>query len=219
MRRYFLGFLKNLFRRSTSILAAVDCFSKVSDKAKVYRQTKLVESSVGDYSYISPGSELIKANVGKFCSIGKHCKLGLTNHPMRHISTSPIFTKPDNAVGIVWTTENFSDFEKETPYLDIGNDVWIGSDAIVMSGLKIGSGAIIGAGAVVTKDVPPYAVAVGVPAKIIKYRFDEKTVGRLLEFRWWDLPEETLKKHIGAFQHDSSESQILELINTLESPK
>ena len=76
---------------------------------------------------------------------------------------------------------------------EIGNDVWIGDNVFIKSGVKIGDGAVVGAGAVVTKDVPPYAVVVGVPARVIKYRFDEKTIAELLELKWWDLDAQIVK--------------------------
>lgn len=216
MKKYIIGLLKNLFRKSVSIFAIIDSSSKVSKKAKIYRAAKLSGSSVGDYSYVSPGSELTNAKVGKFCSIGRDCKLGLPKHKMHNISTSPVFTRKNNAAKAKWASK---DFEEETPVLTIGNDVWIGSNAIAMSGLKIADGAIIGAGAVVTKDVPPYAIVAGVPARIIKHRFPEDIISLLEESKWWDAPEAFLKKHIEAFQHSADKAEIEGLIKEMRKLK
>ncbi|MCB9772158.1 MAG: CatB-related O-acetyltransferase [Candidatus Omnitrophica bacterium] len=93
----------------------------------------------------------------------------------------------------------------------IGHDVWIGANAVIMPGIKIGHGAIIGASAVVTKDVPPYAIVVGVPAKIIKYRFEPKIIERLLEIKWWDLDKKVIKDNISLFQGEFTEDNLKKL--------
>jgi acetyltransferase-like isoleucine patch superfamily enzyme len=88
---------------------------------------------------------------------------------------------------------------KETP--TIGNDVWIGRDVVIHSGVSIGNGAVIASQSVVTKPVPPYAVVAGNPARLVKYRFDEKTIAELEEVKWWDLPDECIQTLV-PFQHD-----------------
>lgn len=84
----------------------------------------------------------------------------------------------------------------------MGNDVWVGCNSVLISGVKVGDGAIIGAGAVVTKDIPPYAIVVGVPARVIKYRFDEEVRERLLQIKWWNWDDEKIKRNIGFFKSD-----------------
>lgn len=98
----------------------------------------------------------------------------------------------------------------------IGNDVWIGSHALILGGVKIGDGAVIGAGAVVTKDVPPYAVVGGVPARIIKYRFSQEIIDKLLEIKWWNLPENILKENIKLFQTDNITFDLLQKFSQLK---
>ena len=139
----------------------------------------------GHHSYISRDSEInnFETTVGNYCSIAVGVRIGLTQHHIKYFSTSPE----------LYNFQNSEDENLDKP-CKIGNDVWIGVNALIMEGLTIGDGAVIGAGAVVTKDVPPYAVVGGIPAKVIKYRFDEDVIKELLEIKWWDLPEDKIKK-------------------------
>ena len=137
----------------------------------------------------------VSAIVGKFCSIGNNCIIGGAEHPQHFVSTSPAFyggyRKPLSIRKICLGKLRWESYSQE---VEIGNDVWIGNNVIIKSGVTIGTGAIIGAGAVVTKDVLPYEVVGGVPAKHIKYRFDDSVIDGLLESRWWDLPIDKLKE-------------------------
>ena len=150
---------------------------------RVYPPFYLHEVVLGDYSYIAKNSNISHCSIGKFCSIGPNFCCGLGIHPTDGISTSPMFYSTARQNGMTLCTENKVAESKKT---FIGNDVFIGANVTVLDGVRIGDGAVIGAGAVVTKDIPPYAVAVGVPAEVKRYRFDEKTIAELLESRWWD---------------------------------
>lgn len=144
----------------------------------------------GKCSYISRDSQIWSKDteIGNFCSISDGVHICLPMHPINFFSTSPYLYQPHlNYIKINNTDVNIN------PVI-IKNDVWIGAGALIMQGLTIENGAVIGAGAVVTKDVPPYAIVGGVPAKVIKYRFDEKTIKELLELKWWDLPDEKIKQ-------------------------
>ena len=138
---------------------------------------------LGDYSYISKNSTISNCEIGKFCSIGPNFCCGLGVHPTSGISTAPMFYSIAERNGITLCKKNKIE---ESLHTVIGNDVFIGANVTVMDGVIIGDGAVIGAGAVVTKSVPPYAISVGVPARVIKYRFDEDTVSKLLEKKWWE---------------------------------
>jgi len=149
--------------------------------------------NIGNYTFINSGTTLFPATkMGKFCSIGKNCELGAFDHPTTWLSSSAIQYNLK-----LHFPDYIEDFEQkkiirpsETVF---GNDVWVGSLAVVKRGLTIGNGAIIAGGSVVVKDVPPYAIVGGVPAKVLKYRFDEETIERLEKLQWWDMPSSDLK--------------------------
>jgi len=150
------------------------------------------DSSIGAFSYIESRTTIFPGTqIGRYCSIGKDCQIGVIAHPTEWLSTSPIqynfsYHFPDYAEGFPQRT-----FERPMR-THIGNDVWIGSMSVIKRGVEIGDGAIIAAGAVVTRDVPPYAIVGGVPAGIIRYRFDCHTIARLLKVRWWEFPYKEL---------------------------
>ncbi len=204
--KYFWGFWLNFFNPACVFGALVDHRCKISKKAKIYFFTKIFHSQIDDYSYGCPGTEISESSVGKFCSIGPKCQIGLPQHTLNYLSTSPVFTEKNNSTGFRWVNEEAAIPFKRTL---IGNDVWIGTRVIVLGGISIGDGAVIAAGAVVTKDVPPYAVVGGVPAKVIRYRFDESTVKKLEEIKWWDFPVEKLKKLLPYFQTSQIDVELL----------
>lgn len=149
--------------------------------------------SVGDYTYGRPRvrhwGEGARLTVGRFCSIADGVEILLGgNHPSDIVTTYPFFAFPD-----LWPGAPRPDgypFSKGD--VVIGSDVWIGTGATILSGVTVGSGAVIAARAVVAKDVPPYAIVAGNPARVVKMRFDEATAAALLASRWWDLPHERI---------------------------
>ena len=149
-------------------------------------------SIIGDYSYVNYNSIIHCCHIGKFCSIGPNVVAGLGNHPVeKNVTTSPrLFLK-----GKFLLEDRYDQFAIVT----IGNDVWIGDSALLMEGIHIGNGAVIAAGAIVTKDVPPYAIVAGVPAKILRYRFEEKIRTEIDRVEWWNKDEEWIKNHVEEF--------------------
>jgi len=144
---------------------------------------------MGRHSYIGyPYSRMHPdTTVGAFCSIGRNVSLGPAQHPTDWLSSSPF--QYEDASKIV-ENQKFYDFKFEP--VTVGNDVWIGNNVIIMDGVKIADGCIIGSNAVVTHDTEPYSIVVGVPAKIIKYRFAPGIIKDLLKLKWWELPDEQI---------------------------
>lgn len=150
----------------------------------------MTKCKIGKYSYISNNSFIgPNTNIGRYCSIAPNVCIAPGQHPTNFLSTH------------LFQYSYYKEFEGKEKIdfcghkpTKIGHDVWIGRNVVIMDGVNIGNGAVIGANAVVTKDIPPFAVAGGVPAKIIKYRFSDNLIKQLSEIEWWNLEEEKLKK-------------------------
>lgn len=149
---------------------------------------------MGFASYIGRHSH-VEGKVGRFTSIGDNVGFNRGKHPIiePYVSTSPMFYSIRKQNGYTFAEEQQFDETGKDVY--IGNDCWIGERVFLVSGIKIGDGAVVYAGAVVTKDVPPYAVVAGVPAKIIKYRYDKDTIKFLMELKWWNMDINWLKNN------------------------
>lgn len=198
----------NLFNPGVSLFTMIDYRSTVSRYSYIWEFCKVVNSELGDYSYVGRSTNIVYAKIGNFCSISDNCAIGMGTHTLSNLSTSSIFTAARNGTRRRWVEKTIAE---EYKTVIIGNDVWIGQRAMVMGGVTIGDGAVVGAGAIVTKDVPPYAIVGGIPAKVIKYRFDEPTIKTLLNSQWWNKSEEELKSIIGLFQKSVSEDIISKL--------
>ena len=164
--------------------------SKIDKSAKIYAGSEFYDSSIGRYSYIGYDSEVHSCDIGSFCSIANGFVVGGAKHPINWVSTSPVFYNVGGGTGFHLGNLDIEELKRTF----IGHDVWIGNRVTIMQGVKVGTGAVIGAGAIVTKDVPPYAVVAGCPAKVIRYRFDEDTIAKLLKSEWWTLEDSILKK-------------------------
>ena len=160
--------------------------SKVSLKARLLGNYRLKDSRIDDYSYISQNAYISCTRIGKYCSIGPNIVCGWGIHPTNGISTSPMFYSPLKQNGCSVCDKPKIEERKE---ISIGNDVFIGANVTILDGVTIGDGAIIGAGTVVSKNVPPYAIAVGCPIRILKYRFQDKQIDSLLKIQWWEKKE------------------------------
>ncbi len=148
---------------------------------------------IGAHTYIN-GGHIYNGKIGKFCSIGYGVTIGPGEHHLNRISTFPISSR-------LLEKYDYSEF-KDKGITEIGNDVWIGNNVIIMQGVKIGDGAVLAAGSVVTKDIPPYVIAGGVPASFIRSRFSDKVIEKLLELKWWNHSLKWIIEHIDIFHKD-----------------
>lgn len=198
---YYRSLARNykLAKQARGVFISPDAFvenSSLSDYVKVYPRAFLLNAKVGAYSYVGQDTSLKFIEVGKFCSIGPNVKTGLGIHPTKLVSTHPIFYSNMKQCGWALRTESIFD---EQPLTTVGNDVWIGAGAILMDGISVNDGAIIGAGAVVTRDVPPYAIVGGIPAREIAFRAAPEEVAVLRRLAWWDWPPDRLAANVDSF--------------------
>ena len=181
------------------ILKKIKRFFHRKNKESTYQRNRRLYK-LGEYSYAG-NCFIVKSpqtKIGKFCSISHQVFLGTSQHPTSCLTTHGFILwrqcpTIDNLITL--PEENIVNFwDKVCPPITIGNDVWIGLRSIIMDGVSIGDGAIIAAGAIVTKDVPPYAIVGGIPARVIRYRFDDATIEKLLRLKWWDYPKEYIEQ-------------------------
>lgn len=164
--------------------------SHIHRTSKVEAGSIVVNSEMDRYSFCGYDCKIINCTIGAFCSIADGVVIGGANHPIEWVSTSPVFYSGRDSV-----KKKFSEFERPLDArTNIGNDVWIGERVLIKQGVTIGDGAVIGMGAVVTKDINPYEIWAGCPAKKIKDRFDEELKKDLLESEWWNLEDDELQK-------------------------
>lgn len=179
--------IENKFRFKSAI---IDRGCTMDTKTILHENVHLLEncivnnSQINSYTYLGKNCLVQNTNIGKFCSIANDVLIGLGNHPLDLLSTSPLFYRVNNPLFIKLIKENLGIVEYKP--IVIGNDVWIGTRSIIMDGVEIGNGAVIAANSIVTKNIPPYAIVGGVPAKIIKYRFPQEKIDELIMNKWWN---------------------------------
>ncbi|MHA7831042.1 MAG: CatB-related O-acetyltransferase [Flagellimonas sp.] len=203
-RRWDLKKNKNIRCKKTSFIGfSVTCEGYNGFDFNTY----ITSSFIGYASYIAANSHIQKTKIGRFCSIGPNVKCIFGRHPSNtFVSTHPSFFSLRPPVKINYTEQQlFEEFAK--PKKDeagnysiiIGNDVWIGANVSIMDGITIGDGAIVAANALVNKDVPPYTIVGGIPAKPIKKRFDDDDIAFLKSLKWWDKPLSWIKENATNF--------------------
>lgn len=164
--------------------------SQIAKTARVGSASHIVSSVFGRYTYCGNFNSIINCEVGNFCSIANNVSIGGASHPMERVSTSPAF------YGGKRNGMPYKLYDASQPLLirtTIGSDVWIGEGVIIKAGITIGNGSVIGSGSVVTKDVEPYAIVAGNPAKLIRYRFSEDVIAKLQKCKWWEFSDDKLK--------------------------
>ena len=181
--------------------------STICSTSKVEAGSSFVNSKMDSFSFTGYYCDVYNANIGKFVSIANNVKIGGATHPMHWVSMSPVFYHGRDSI-----SKKFSSFPRPIQQeIKIGNDVWIGDSAIIMSGVNVGNGAVIGAGAIVTKNVPDYAIVVGSPAKVIRYRFSHEIIEKLLQIKWWDHSDKEIQE---LAKHITSPEEFIKMIET-----
>lgn len=187
--------------------------SALQGKNYIGRRSELRHTKLGFGSYVNDRCRFTDTVIGKFCSIGTDVEVVIGRHPVsENISTHPAFYAPANELGFSFTdsasfTENKWVDKDNGICACIGNDVWIGNRVLIMEGLTVGDGAIIASGSVLTKDAKPYGVYAGVPARMIKSRFDDDKIKELLDLKWWDKDTEWLVEHGNEFKNPGSATE------------
>jgi len=172
----------------------------------IFSNVLMDNCKLGDHSYIQKNSSIFNAEIGKFCSIASNVSIGPGIHKTDGISTHPVFYLSNTPLVKKYSNRDVFESSKRTV---IGHDVWIGEKSIVLDGVEIGTGAIIAAGSVVTKNVDPYAIVGGVPAKLLKFRFTENEIEAILYSEWWNQSDEWLQNNYLAFNNIKSFLNIL----------
>lgn len=201
-------------KSSLSAKATVGDFSRVEqstigENVKIQRNNMIYSTDIGKYTYTGKNTTIWHSIIGKFCSLSWNVNIGGANHDYNLITTHSFLysndfdLKPEDELG-------YDRFSGE-PCI-IGNDVWIAAGATICRNVKVGTGAVIGAGAVVTKDVEPYSIVAGVPAKVIKKRFSDEIIRILLHTNWWDLPSDVIRDNYVVFNNSPSKENLYKLV-------
>lgn len=204
-RKRYLKKKRNIRYHKTSFIG----FSVICEGNNGFsKHTTVASSHIGYASYIASNSHFQKTKIGRFTSIGPNVKCVFGKHPSNtFVSTHPSFFSLNPPVNLKLTEKQlFEEFAKPKDAVGkytivIGNDVWIGANVSIMDGITIGDGAIVAANALVNKDVAPYTIVGGIPAKAIKKRFNQNDIDFLLSLRWWDKPLSWIKKHAPYFEN------------------
>lgn len=183
IKYYFSKFMKKI---QVSAIKS----STLHKTSKVASKSHLVRVSLGKYSYIGSECTVLNTDLGNFCSVADNTIIGGASHPIDWISTSPVFHEGKNILNKNFSTHKYNPSKKTK----IGNDVWIGNNCLIKSGLEIADGAVIGMGSIVTKDVGPYEIWAGNPAKKIRSRFDKNTISKLEKIKWWDFTDNEISE-------------------------
>lgn len=221
--------IKNIFYLMNSIFINIKYKKrnvKVAVSSKIKPSTRFgcnvrigdntrLKGSVGSYSYIGKDCRL-NAHIGKFCSIAPGVKVVEGTHRTEYLSSSPVFLSTQKQCGITFTEkeivrEEILIDEENGIAVEIGNDVWIGENVLIKGGIKIGDGSVIGMGAVVIKDVEPFSIVGGVPAKMIRKRFSDEVIKNIGQVKWWNWDEKLLREHIEYFRRNDIDAVIKEI--------
>ena len=212
IKQYLKVVVINMLNRSKNVRIRS---SSVIDSASEFEGNNRIGANcffggvLGRASYLGDDCK-ISATIGRYTCIGTNVRTAFGTHPTKEwVTIHPAFFSTAKQAGFSYVDkqkyveDNYTDDKRKT-FVTIGNDVWIGDNVLILPGIHIGDGAVIGAGAVVTKDVEPYSVVAGVPAKVLRYRFERSTISELKKIKWWNMPEEWIREHYAEFEHIDS---------------
>lgn len=169
--------------------------SSIHETSKIESGSTVVNSTMSRHSFCGYDCLILNSDIAAFCSIASRVSIGGVRHPTEFVSTSPVFLSHKDSVKAKFANHKYLPVIRTT----VGNDVWIGEGVFVKAGITIGDGSVVGMGAVVTKDVAPYSIVAGNPARLIRLRFDQDVVEALLKMKWWELPGSELRRLGPAF--------------------
>ena len=178
--------------------------AQIGRRCEILSHTRIEYASLGDYSYLGENCDVADAVIGKFTAIANSVRIGAPNHPMGRPSQHRFTYVPEYYDA---TSSRDRDFfaDRRGDRVIVGNDVWIGHAAILLPGITVGDGAVIAAGAVVSRDVAPYTIVGGVPARPIRKRFDDSVAESLRRIAWWDWPDQLIFERLGDFRSEAIE--------------
>lgn len=182
--------------------------SDFSNNVRIDRNNFISNSLIGVHTYTGQFTVIMRSEIGKFCSISWGVTIGAGEHDYNKITTHDFLYNPLAAIKPKDCDEPYDRYSES---LEVGNDVWIGANVTIKRGVRIANGAVIGANSIVTKDIPAYAIAVGCPAKVVKFRFTEKQIDEIESIKWWDFSDEILRRNYNAFTYQDIDQTINEL--------
>ena len=165
--------------------------STIHNTCKVESGSQLVNCTMARYSSCGYDCKFVNTQIGSFCSIANNVYAGDSMHPTDWVSTSSVFYSTPDSIKTKFSNHSFRDGDKKTI---IGDDVWIGQNVLIKQGVNIGTGSVVGMGSVVTRDVPPYAIYAGNPAKLIRFRFSSEVIAGLIELEWWERSDMEIRE-------------------------
>lgn len=193
MKRWIRHLLyKWKFKRSKiHAYSSISMNTAIAESCVIFPDVVLSHSELDRHTYIQRSTTIVNTGIGSFCSIGSNVKMGLPDHPLNYVSTHPAFYDPTQPIIKSFVNDVIYQAYKKTT---LGHDVWVGDGAFIRAGVIIGTGAVVAAGSVVVKDVDPYSVVGGNPARHIKYRFESEIIDGLLKSQWWTFREDELSQ-------------------------